>query len=197
MFRENYHQIERMLQACTGEEEVLLTTGGDHADLASTIAFKLAKKQKRAPNQIAGDIAERLAADPDLGDIQVEAVGPYINFRFGPSLLAQAVREALEPGYGKLPRSSERVVLEHTSANPNGPLHVGHIRNTVIGDSLARAFRKAGHPWHGRKFSPIAPSPGFFFSAWPTRPASASSGDSCRCWPTWNLPCRHRPSASW
>src|SRR4030065_143082 len=38
-----------------------------------------------------------------------------------------------------------RVVLEHTSANPNGPLHVGHIRNSIIGDTLARVFRKAGY----------------------------------------------------
>ena len=37
-------------------------------------------------------------------------------------------------------------MLEHTSANPNGPLHVGHIRNSIIGDTLARAFRKAGYP---------------------------------------------------
>ena len=146
MFQERYRQIERMLRECTGEEDVLLTTGGDHADLASTVAFKLAKKQRRPPHQIAGDIAGRLAADPDLGDIQVEAQGPYVNFRFGPSLLAEAVREALELGYGELPGHPERVVLEHTSANPNGPLHVGHIRNTVIGDSLARAFRKAGYP---------------------------------------------------
>ncbi|WP_292394619.1 arginine--tRNA ligase [Methanoculleus sp. UBA303] len=146
MFQEKYQQIERMLRACTGEEDVLLTTGGDHADLASTVAFKLAKKQRRAPHQIASDIAESLSTSPELGDIQVEATGPYINFRFGPSLLAEAVRAALEPGYGDLPRRPVRVVLEHTSANPNGPLHVGHIRNTVIGDSLVRAFRKAGYP---------------------------------------------------
>ncbi|MCK8518781.1 arginine--tRNA ligase [Methanoculleus sp. 7T] len=146
MFQEKYHQIERMLRACTGEEDVLLATGGDHADLASTVAFKLAKKQKKAPAKIAAEIAERLSADPELGDILVEAAGPYVNFRFGRSCLAEAVKEALEPGYGAFPRRSERVVLEHTSANPNGPLHVGHIRNTVIGDSLARAFRKAGYP---------------------------------------------------
>jgi len=145
MFQEKYHQIERMLQACTGEEDVLLTTGGDHADLASTIAFKLAKVEKRAPQKIAADIAEKLSADPSLGDVQVEATGPYVNFRFGPALLAEAVREALEPGYGSLQRRSGRVILDHTSANPNGPLHVGHIRNTIIGDSLARAFRKAGN----------------------------------------------------
>jgi len=146
MYQEKYHQIERMLRACTGEEDVLLTTGGDHADLASTIAFRLAKKEKRPPQKIAADIAEKLAGNPDLGDILVEAAGPYVNFRFGPTLLAEAVREAVKPGYGSFPRRSSRVVLEHTSANPNGPLHVGHIRNTVIGDSLARAFRKAGYP---------------------------------------------------
>ncbi len=123
MYQEKYHQIERMLRACTGEEDVLLTTGGDHADLASTIAFKLAKIEKRAPPQkIAADIAEKLSGgNPDLGDIRVEAAGPYVNFRFGPSLLGEAVREAVEPGYGALQRRSGRVVLEHTSANPNGP----------------------------------------------------------------------------
>ncbi|MBA7483709.1 Arginine--tRNA ligase [subsurface metagenome] len=146
MFQEKYHQIERMLRACTGEEDVLLTTGGDHADLASTVAFKLAKKQKRAAPMIAADIAGQLSANPELGDILVEATGPYVNFRFGPSLLSEAVREAVRPGYGSHPRRPGRVVLEHTSANPNGPLHVGHIRNTVIGDTLARAFRKAGYP---------------------------------------------------
>ncbi|WP_214041171.1 arginine--tRNA ligase [Methanoculleus sp.] len=146
MFQEKYHQIERMLRACTGEEDVLLTTGGDHADLASTVAFKLAKVEKRAPQKIAADIAGKLSGNPELGDVGVEATGPYVNFRFGPTLLSEAVREALEPGYGSLSRRSGRVVLEHTSANPNGPLHVGHIRNTVIGDTLARAFRKAGHP---------------------------------------------------
>ncbi|MCM2464835.1 arginine--tRNA ligase [Methanoculleus oceani] len=146
MFQEKYHQIECMLRACTGEEDVLLTTGGDHADLASTVAFKLAKREKRAPQMIAADIAGKLSVNPELGDIQVEATGPYINFRFGPTLLSEAVREAVRSGYGSLSRRSGRVVLEHTSANPNGPLHVGHIRNTVIGDTLARAFRKAGYP---------------------------------------------------
>ena len=78
MFQEKYHQVERMLRACTGEEDVLLSIGGDHADIASTVAFKLAKVEKRAPQKIAADIAERLSADPGLGDIRVEAAGPYI-----------------------------------------------------------------------------------------------------------------------
>jgi arginyl-tRNA synthetase len=56
------------------------------------------------------------------------------------------LKAAVQPGYGNLPKKASRVVLEHTSANPNGPLHVGHIRNSIIGDTLARAFRKAGYP---------------------------------------------------
>ena len=71
--------------------------------------------------------------------------GPYINIRFGPSYVRRTIEEAVMPGYGSLPRKGERVVLEHTSANPNGPLHVGHIRNSIIGDTLARCFRKAGY----------------------------------------------------
>ena len=55
------------------------------------------------------------------------------------------MKEAVKPGYGSLPKRGIRVVLEHTSANPNGPLHVGHIRNSIIGDTLARVFRKAGY----------------------------------------------------
>jgi arginyl-tRNA synthetase len=55
------------------------------------------------------------------------------------------VKEAVKPGYGSLTKKETRIVLEHTSANPNGPLHVGHIRNSIIGDTLARVFRKAGY----------------------------------------------------
>ncbi len=71
--------------------------------------------------------------------------GPYINFVFGSAYVSATVKAATQPGYGSLPAKDTRIVLEHTSANPNGPLHVGHIRNSIIGDTLARAFRKAGY----------------------------------------------------
>ncbi|HQP71338.1 MAG TPA: hypothetical protein PLP90_01540, partial [Methanoculleus sp.] len=125
-----------MLRACTGEEDVLLTAGGDHADLASTVAFKLAKKEKRPPQEIAADIAKKLGRNPELGDIQVEAAGPYLNFRFGPTLLAEAVREAVEPGYGSRPRRSSRVVLEHTKPHETGINHtigiVIHVKVSAV-----------------------------------------------------------------
>ncbi|NLX49917.1 MAG: arginine--tRNA ligase [Methanospirillum sp.] len=146
MFLEARARVEAILREATGEEDVLLADGGDHADLASTVAFGLARKRRQAPARIAQDLATDLAGRLEPDGIAVAATGPYLNFTFGPAYLAASVRAALAPGYGALPPGTGRVVLEHTSANPNGPLHVGHIRNSVIGDTLARAFRKAGYP---------------------------------------------------
>jgi arginyl-tRNA synthetase len=146
MFFTTFQTIEKVLRETTGEEDVPLSDGGDHADLASTIAFHLAKKERTSPVRIAQEIAAAIAGPLAAHDIRVEVTGPYLNFHFGDAYVSGAVKEALAPGYGAFPARRERVCIEHTSANPNGPLHVGHIRNSVIGDSLARAFRKAGYP---------------------------------------------------
>jgi arginyl-tRNA synthetase len=145
MFLEYRARVARAIQEKTGEGDPCLADGGEHGDLASTVAFSLAKKERKAPARIAAGLAKELAASPDLAGIEVRATGPYLNFTFGEGYLRESVSDALKPGYGALPAREGRVVIEHTSANPNGPLHVGHIRNTIIGDCLARAFRKAGH----------------------------------------------------
>ncbi|MFA5332491.1 MAG: arginine--tRNA ligase [Methanoregula sp.] len=139
--------IKNALSECTGEKDIQLTDGGEHADLASTVAFCLAKQKKQAPVKIAQEIVCALKNNKDLAEqgITVEAKGPYINFVLGSAYVSAAVKAATQPGYGSLPGNDTRIVLEHTSANPNGPLHVGHIRNSIIGDTLARAFRKAGY----------------------------------------------------
>ena len=137
--------LERVLKESTGMDDVLLAEGGEHADLATTIAFALAKQKKQAPVKIAQDLVAELSKNPELVGTLVEAKGPYINFVFGKEYVSDTVRAAVKPGYGSLEKKTTRVVLEHTSANPNGPLHVGHIRNSIIGDTLARAFRKAGY----------------------------------------------------
>ncbi|MFA4877399.1 MAG: arginine--tRNA ligase [Methanoregula sp.] len=141
-----YTTIGNAIKENTSAPDALLIDGGEHADLASTIAFALARQRKQAPAKIAQELAQELAKRPDLAGITVEAKGPYINFIFGNDYVSEALRAAVQPGYGNLPKKPTRVVLEHTSANPNGPLHVGHIRNSIIGDTLARAFRKAGYP---------------------------------------------------
>ncbi len=145
MYIETTELIRSALQEASGEEEVLITDGGEHADLASTVAFALAKKRRASPAAIAAELVPHLAAALAAHGITVAATGPYLNFRFGPPYFAGVVQAALAPGYGAGASRQVRVVLEHTSANPNGPLHVGHIRNSIIGDTLARAFRKAGY----------------------------------------------------
>jgi arginyl-tRNA synthetase len=144
MYLETHETIERALSRVSGIESPPLSDGGAHADFATTVAFELAKERKRSPVQVASELASQLKADPELAGIAVVTKGPYINFHTGKEYLATSLRAAIIAGYGSLPKNFERIVLEHTSANPNGPLHVGHIRNTIIGDSLARLFRKAG-----------------------------------------------------
>ena len=146
-FKKRKNVIVRVLQESTHEQDVQLLNGGEHADLASTITFTLAKKQKKSPVQIAENLVKIINNNPEFQAIgaRSEAKGPYINFILDTSYLIESLKVAVKPGYGSLTKKGIRIVLEHTSANPNGPLHVGHIRNSIIGDTLARVFRKAGY----------------------------------------------------
>jgi arginyl-tRNA synthetase len=146
MLHDMFTTIGNAIKENTGTTDALLADGGEHADLASTVAFALAKQKKQPPVKIAQDLVTELKKRPDLSGVTIQAKGPYINFIFGKTYVSDVLKAAIQPGYGSLPKKSTRVVLEHTSANPNGPLHVGHIRNSIIGDTLARAFRKAGYP---------------------------------------------------
>jgi arginyl-tRNA synthetase len=145
MYRETREQIATILRSITGQEDVELVDGGTHADLASTIAFSLAKVEHRPPVEIARELLDRIKDNEVSGLFRVEVKGPYLNFHFGDAYLRGSLKEALKAGYGAMPFREVRVSLEHTSANPNGPLHVGHIRNSILGDTLTRAFRKAGY----------------------------------------------------
>ncbi len=146
MYREYIENTIDLLREVTGLDDVMITDGGDHADLASTVSFALAKTQRKNPAQIASELVVAISEKPEAKGIDISAKGPYINFIFGGDYVAESVRAARNPDYGTINARNEKVIIEHTSANPNGPLHVGHIRNTVIGDTLVRAFRKAGYP---------------------------------------------------
>ena len=114
----------------------------DMGDLASTIAFSLAKKLRKAPNIIASEIVEKLEI-PEIFE-KVEAIGPYVNFFIDYSTFSKKLLEYVGDDYGQLPEVGEKIILEHTSANPNGPLHIGHVRNSIFGDSLNRLLKLAG-----------------------------------------------------
>ena len=113
----------------------------DHADLACTIAFKLAKEQKRKPIEVANEIAEKLEPIGYIGKIEV--VNGYINFFASEEFLEDTINTILDTdeNYGSL-NLRGKVLIEHTSANPDGPIHIGHMRNSIIGDSLARILER-------------------------------------------------------
>ena len=108
--------------------------------------FPLAKTMRKAPNVIAQELAARIVP---WGMVErVEAKGGYVNFHVRFEDLAQAALEdavARKERFGAGDPKGVRTLLEHTSANPTGPLHVGRARNPIIGDTIARILRMAGH----------------------------------------------------
>ena len=112
-------------------------------EAASPVCFELAKRLKRAPRQIAQEIASSLPAVPGIARMEV-AGGGYLNVFFDRSGFWQSLHK--EPGSpGRTGRESgEKVIVEHTSINPNKAAHIGHVRNAVLGDTIARILRNAG-----------------------------------------------------
>ena len=115
----------------------------DMGDVASSLSFQLAKELKRSPMEITQEILGKIET-PSIFE-KVESKGPYINFFANNEKFSKLVLEALDDDYGALEPKNTKIMLEHTSANPNGPLHIGHIRNSIIGDSLTRILKKAGY----------------------------------------------------
>ena len=111
-------------------------------DLATSVAFQLASQRKKSPVEIAKQIKEVLNVESPFK--KVEAVGPYLNFYLDYETFSKMVLKSVQEDYGSLEDKNTKVILEHTSANPNGPLHIGHIRNAILGDSLARILKAAG-----------------------------------------------------
>lgn len=114
-------------------------------DYSTNISFRLAKDLKKAPKMIAEDIANSLSI---LGIERIEAVNGYINFFMNYSDFSKETVSKIsdeKENFGKLEKRNEKVILEHTSANPNGPFHIGHGRNMVIGDSLKRILIASGY----------------------------------------------------
>ena len=116
-----------------------------HADVSSSLPFRLAKELKKNPMEISKDIVSRMGKSEYID--RVEMAGPYINFYASQRYVAESLGEILKQGRTTvlLPPKNVKVILEHTSANPTGPLHVGRGRNPVIGDTLARLMRAGGY----------------------------------------------------
>jgi len=114
------------------------TPPGKEGDYGTPVAMGLARVLRKAPPLIATEIAERLTLPAWVR--RAFATGGYLNFELEPAFLVQTASQPLEP----LTPQPGKVLLEHTSVNPNKELHVGHLRNICLGDSLARILRFAG-----------------------------------------------------
>ncbi|QFP76258.1 arginine--tRNA ligase [Deinococcus sp. AJ005] len=114
------------------------TPAGKAGDYGTPAAFLIAKSVGGNPAQIAAQLAQTVKLPEGIK--KVEAAGPFLNFFVD---VGAFVRGVVEKPF-EMPRLSGKVVIEHTSVNPNKELHVGHLRNVVLGDSMARIFRAAG-----------------------------------------------------
>jgi arginyl-tRNA synthetase len=111
-------------------------------EAASPVCFELAKRLKRAPRQIAQEIAVQLGRVEGIARVEV-AGGGYLNAYFDRGAFwASARREAAG---GPAEHKPEKIIVEHTSINPNKAAHIGHVRNAVLGDTMARTLRHAGY----------------------------------------------------
>ena len=112
-----------------------------HGDFASTAAMQLSKPLKLNPRQVAERLRSLLLAQPAyhqwVSDIDIAGPG-FLNIRLTPAAKQQVVREVLAAGdaFGHQPARGERMLVEFVSANPTGPLHVGHGRQAALGDAI-------------------------------------------------------------
>jgi len=116
-----------------------------HGDMATNAAMVLAKDARRKPRELADLIADKLRADDLIEKVDVAGPG-FINLTLKPAVWADALRSAIRAGanYGRGAAGGEPVNVEYVSANPTGPMHVGHCRGAVFGDALANLLDFAG-----------------------------------------------------
>jgi arginyl-tRNA synthetase len=118
-----------------------------HGDMATNAAMVLAKEARAKPRDLAEAIAAKLRADDLIASVDVAGPG-FINLSLKPKAWSDALRTVLREGdrYGQSATgASEKVNVEYVSANPTGPMHVGHCRGAVFGDALASLLNFAGY----------------------------------------------------
>ena len=135
------------------QPEVVLERPRDpaHGDVACNLAMQLAKPLKKNPRELAQLLVAAVLADPARAGLveSVELAGPgFINLRLAAAARQEVVRTVLQEGvqYGRSTQGAgRRVLLEFVSANPTGPLHVGHGRQAALGDALAALYDAQGY----------------------------------------------------
>ena len=118
-----------------------------HGDMATNAAMVVAKAARQPPPKLAAALAERLSALPEVAEAAPAGPG-FVNLRLREGFLRAQIPLVLAAGetYGDSTIGDARPVdVEYVSANPTGPMHVGHCRGAVVGDALANLLTKAGY----------------------------------------------------
>jgi arginyl-tRNA synthetase len=118
-----------------------------HGDLATNVAMVLAKRAGTNPRALAGLVTPKLSALPEVESVEIAGPG-FINIRLDPSVWREELRAIVSVGdtYGRSTiGEGRRINVEYVSANPTGPMHMGHCRGAVVGDALASLLQFAGY----------------------------------------------------
>lgn len=128
--------------------EITKTSRKEHGDFATNLALVLASALKKKPREIAEVIVKNLK-DPEKKIQKIEVAGPgFVNFTFSPEAYQQVLAKILnqKENFGKIDfGKNKKILIEYVSANPTGPMHVGHGRSAVVGDVLARVLAASGY----------------------------------------------------
>ena len=117
----------------------------EFGDFSTNVALVLAPRVGRSPRDVAAAIAAHVPSEPFVTDVQVAGPG-FVNFWVTNTWLYDVLREVVRQGeaFGRRPPNGRSVQVEFVSANPTGPLHIGHARNAVIGDAVANLLDATG-----------------------------------------------------
>jgi len=140
----------RSLDITPGSATIERTRDATHGDFASNVAMQLAKAAKRKPRELAQAIVAALPASDLVAKVEIAGPG-FINFFVSPAGYQQELLRVLDEGtaYGRSRMGAgQRVIVEFVSANPTGPLHVGHGRHAAFGATLANLLDAAGYSVH-------------------------------------------------
>jgi len=144
--RSNVKKICDNLGYQQAEFDVSEASRPEFGDVSCNVGFLLAKSLKKRPFEIAESIANEYNKDKGKFVTEVSAHSSgYLNFVANYPLLTQSViQSSIQENYGQIDiGKNSKIVVEHTSVNPNKALHVGHVRNIIIGDSISRILQKA------------------------------------------------------
>jgi len=126
------------------------TRDASHGDFACNVAMRLAKPVRKNPREIAASLVEALGDNEHVAKVEIAGPG-FINFRLSPAAFHAELKTILDSGseYGRQAKKNHpKILLEFISANPTGPLHVGHGRHAAYGASVGNLLEAAGFPVH-------------------------------------------------